>query len=250
MKLVIGGSTGFVGTELVRQALLHPAITSVVALSRRETPVPLQDTEAGNALKLTSVVCNDFETYSDDVRNELQGADACIWTIAVTPRKQHTVPFEEVCKISREYAVKAIQTLAQSSTGHSPEQRNDDQPFRFVYISGIAAKRDRAEAEKDQMLVERGMVEYCLVRGDAESQILAFAEKSHGRVEASVARPGLIFGPREDDETRRSMPGFPSIELAKLAAALLDQVINGFEKNMLLHDDLVRLGQNAITRRR
>lgn len=73
MKLVISGSTGFVGAELVSQALSNPAITSIVALSRHETPIPVGST------KLKSVVCDDFENYSDSVREELKDADACIW---------------------------------------------------------------------------------------------------------------------------------------------------------------------------
>lgn len=76
MKLVIGGSSGFVGTELVRQALSNPAITSVVGLSRRETPVPDSD---ANAAKLKSFVVEDFENYSDAVRKELEDVDAFIW---------------------------------------------------------------------------------------------------------------------------------------------------------------------------
>lgn len=76
MKLVIGGSSGFVGTELVRQALSNPAITSIVALSRRETTVPAP---ADGAAKLTSLVCDDFENYPEHVRRELHDVDACIW---------------------------------------------------------------------------------------------------------------------------------------------------------------------------
>lgn len=76
MKLVIGGSSGFVGTELVRQALSNPAITSVVGLSRRETPVP---DSGANAAKLKSFVVEDFENYSDAVRKELEDVDAFIW---------------------------------------------------------------------------------------------------------------------------------------------------------------------------
>jgi hypothetical protein len=78
MKLVIGGSTGFVATELLRQGLENPAITSIVALSRRETPVPPEVGPAA-AAKLKSVVVKDFENYSDSVKNELQDADAAIW---------------------------------------------------------------------------------------------------------------------------------------------------------------------------
>ena len=77
MKLVLGGSTGFVAAELIRQGLENPAITSIVALGRRETPAP---PEAGPAAaKLKSVVCEDFESYSDSVKKELQDADAAIW---------------------------------------------------------------------------------------------------------------------------------------------------------------------------
>lgn len=77
MKLVIGGSTGLVGTELVRQALSHPGVTSIVGLSRRETTVPSGSSDAAG--KLNSVVCDDFENYPDSVKKELEGADACIW---------------------------------------------------------------------------------------------------------------------------------------------------------------------------
>lgn len=78
MKFIIGGSTGFVGAELVRQALLHPAITSVVGLSRRETPIP-PGIDGESASRLKSVACDDFEKYPDAVMSELQDADACIW---------------------------------------------------------------------------------------------------------------------------------------------------------------------------
>lgn len=76
MKLVIGGSSGFVGAELVHQALSNPAITSVIGLSRRETPVPSSD---ANAAKFKSVVCDDFENYSDSVKKALEDVDAFVW---------------------------------------------------------------------------------------------------------------------------------------------------------------------------
>lgn len=76
MKLVIGGSTGLVGTELVRQALKNPAITSIIGLSRRETPA---GSSATNGAKLKSVVCDNFEEYPDSVKKELEDVDAFIW---------------------------------------------------------------------------------------------------------------------------------------------------------------------------
>lgn len=75
MKLIVAGSTGYVGIEIIRQALSHPSITSVIALARRPTEVP----EGVDSAKLKSVICDDFINYSDAVKKELSGADACIW---------------------------------------------------------------------------------------------------------------------------------------------------------------------------
>ena len=85
MKLVIGGSTGFVATELIRQALEHPRITSIVALGRREI---LPSPDEGS--KLRSIVCDDFKSYSDSVKRGLENADACIW-YALTPYRPISV---------------------------------------------------------------------------------------------------------------------------------------------------------------
>lgn len=78
------------------------------------------------------------------------------------PSNAHNIPFEEVCKISRDYAVTAIQTLSDKSSSSS--SRGSDRPFRFIYVSGLLVNRDRAVLEKNMMLVERGMVEYCAMR--------------------------------------------------------------------------------------
>lgn len=77
MKLVIGGSTGFLATELIRQALSNPAFTSIIGLSRRETSVPAGFVDEEGKLK--SVVVDDFSSYSETTERELEDADACIW---------------------------------------------------------------------------------------------------------------------------------------------------------------------------
>jgi dTDP-4-dehydrorhamnose reductase len=79
MKLVIGGSTGFVATELLSQALKNPAITSIVALGRREVTVPAEADSGATKTKLKSIICDNFEDYPDNVNAELENADACIW---------------------------------------------------------------------------------------------------------------------------------------------------------------------------
>jgi uncharacterized protein YbjT (DUF2867 family) len=77
MKLIVAGGTGFVATEVIRQAISNPAITSIIALARREAVVPPDAGE--NVSKFKSVVCDDFSNYSEDVKKELAGADACVW---------------------------------------------------------------------------------------------------------------------------------------------------------------------------
>jgi hypothetical protein len=79
MKLIIAGSTGFVATEIIRQALSNPAITSIMALARRVTVVPENVKPGADEAKLKSVVCEDFGNYPETVKGQLAGADACIW---------------------------------------------------------------------------------------------------------------------------------------------------------------------------
>ncbi|KAI9647088.1 hypothetical protein NHQ30_005090 [Ciborinia camelliae] len=79
MLLIVAGSTGFVATELIKQALTKPAVKSIVALARRETPLPASLGPDTNNTKFKSVVCQDFENYPENVKRELSGADACVW---------------------------------------------------------------------------------------------------------------------------------------------------------------------------
>ncbi|KAF7535408.1 hypothetical protein G7054_g5396 [Neopestalotiopsis clavispora] len=237
MKLVIGGSTGFVGTELVRQALLRKDVGLVVGLSRRETPMPADIDDAGTDTTLKSVVCDDFITYSDAVKEGLKDADACIWTVAVTPSKLTTMPLDEAIRVSCDYADAALQTLVSLRT----RQTGNDTPLRFILITGHFTPRTPEEVHP--MLKERGMSEYALARGASEVKTLAFAQRQSGVVQAAVAKPGMIMAPGVE---RRNVPGLPEVALREVAAALLDQALNGLEKDTLSNDDLVRIGSKAL----
>jgi hypothetical protein len=39
----------------------------------------------------------------------------------------------------------------------------------------------------------------------------------------------------------------PAISVVEISAAMLDQVVNGFEKDPLMNQDLVRIGQKALS---
>lgn len=73
MKIILTGSTGFVGGEVLNQCLKTPAVTSIIALSRRNLP------QAATNPKIHVVILKDFLVYSDAILEQLKGADACIW---------------------------------------------------------------------------------------------------------------------------------------------------------------------------
>jgi hypothetical protein len=67
-----------------------------------------------------------------------------------------------------------------------------------------------------------------------------------------VARSGLIEGPgigvlkRLRNRALQTVINLPGIHLNVISAALLDQSINGFEKDTLMTEDMVRIGNTAL----
>ncbi|KAL2129638.1 hypothetical protein VTI74DRAFT_7495 [Chaetomium olivicolor] len=234
MKLIVAGSTGFVATEVIRQALSNPDITSIVALGRRPAAIPSSLDTAANTTKLNSVILKDFDNeYPAEVTKELSGADACIWTIAVLPSQYKSMPWEHVVKICRDYPVRGLETISQLAGSAEGKK-----PLRFIYVSGALAERD--QTKKPMMLGE-----YCLLRGEAETHLLEAARKLNGTVQAGIAKPGLIT---ENEGLipmikRTMLPfiGLPAIRITEIAAALIDQAVNGLEKDTLLNEDMVRI---------
>lgn len=80
-------------------------------------------------------------------------------------------------------------------------------------------------------------------QGEAESLILAFAEQSNGALQAQIAKSGFINAP---GKVIPKVEGLPVIELQDISAALLDQVVGGFEKDTLVSDDMTRIGRKAL----
>ncbi len=74
MKVILLGSTGFIGKGVLDQGLRNPAITSIIALSRRDLP----EATAANP-KLTVMIIENLKSYSDSILKQLKDADACIW---------------------------------------------------------------------------------------------------------------------------------------------------------------------------
>ncbi|KAK5990105.1 hypothetical protein PT974_08369 [Cladobotryum mycophilum] len=239
MKVIVAGSTGFVGTEVIRQALSNPAITSVVGLARRQTALPNNLYPAADTSKFKSVVCDDFLNYPESVKQDLADADACIWLMAVTPNKSKSLPWEEVRKICHEYPILGIENIPKLP------RKETATPFRFVYVSGSSAERD--QTKKPWILGD-----YCLMRGKTETDILDIARNSGGAVEVVVAKPGLIrdsdtgYLKRGVQGVFTTLIGVPLIELDQISATLIKQATKGIEKETLVNEDLVKIGQEVL----
>jgi nucleoside-diphosphate-sugar epimerase len=83
MKIILTGATGFVGRVLLKYCIAHPAITSIVVLSRRELDEAQIrgdiNNEQSSGAKVKVILHQDFESYPDELLKELEGAEGCLW---------------------------------------------------------------------------------------------------------------------------------------------------------------------------
>ncbi|KAF2801803.1 putative nucleoside-diphosphate-sugar epimerase [Mytilinidion resinicola] len=235
MKLLVTGATGLVGTEVIRQALGVSSITSVVALARREVKVPEQVAPDADTSKLKTVIVEDWEKYTPEVKEAIKGADACLWLLAITPAKSKAYVFDQVRKVCLDYTVAGIREMSTVA----------NKPFRFIYTAGAMTERD--QTKKLALLGE-----YRLMRGEVENQVLAFASQSSGAVEAQVTRPGAIDGPGRGmivsaiAVASAALGVMPKVHVSEIAAAMLQQAEKGLEKETLENADLVRLAKEVL----
>ncbi|KAJ6096072.1 hypothetical protein N7486_006818 [Penicillium sp. IBT 16267x] len=210
MKVILAGSTGFVGREVLNQCLIHPAITSVVALSRRE--LPRHD-------KLKVVVIEDFLSYPESVREDIKGANACIWTIGLIPSMVPKRDDGTAKRVSIEYTLTAARVF----------QDVCEKPFRFVYVSGAAAERDQSKS----LWI---MQDYRRIRGEVETELLGFAG-AHADFKPYIMRPAMIIS--QEISLRSLMFGLgPSIKIDVLAKCMIGLALKGGDKGIWENGDM------------
>lgn len=166
MKVVITGSTGYLGQQVLRQCLLSPSITSIVSISRRD-PGVLDE-------KLEVILHNDFSQYPPDILSRIQDAQACIYclgtNIPVKPAKLNR-------KINFEYALTTARTFAAFERSR---------PFHFVYLSGALVEKDM---EKRLWF----LADNRRMRGELENSLLHLDSERHNKgFKIFIARPGFV----------------------------------------------------------
>ncbi|CAG9939593.1 unnamed protein product [Clonostachys rosea f. rosea IK726] len=237
MKLVICGGTGYVATELIRQGLALPQISNLVVLSRRPITVP----DSPNAAKLKQVLIEKYDEYPEDVKKELNGANGCIWTVAITPSKASRYDFEVVRNICHTSTMAFLNAFMDTKPASK---------FRFLYMSGLGVERDQTKRP-------RIYADYMLMRGQTESEVEAFAKEHSDIMEAQIVNPPLITSTATLSRAAfyallKGLSfifwGIQWLTVQEISAGMLSQVVNGFEKEVLGPDDLKRIGQDALSK--
>ncbi|KAH7364803.1 hypothetical protein BKA65DRAFT_447960 [Rhexocercosporidium sp. MPI-PUGE-AT-0058] len=217
MKIILTGTSGFIGTEILTQALSHPDITSIIALSRK--PLPSQYT---TNRKLTVIIIEDFLSYTPEILKQLEGAEGCIWSIGAKSTSPQTTRLVTV-----DYTVAAMKAL-------STLPRRRERPFRFVFVSGFVVVRDQ---KASVWFFEEGRK----VAGEAELNLISFAETNEG-FESFIARPAFVLS-KGNGVKNLVMSLLPSVGVDALAAVLLDTAINGGNMQTLENAELLRRGR-------
>ncbi|KAJ6615476.1 hypothetical protein B0H10DRAFT_2220325 [Mycena sp. CBHHK59/15] len=181
MKVILTGCTGFIGDEVLLQCRADPAITSIIALTRRAL------SEAVHAdPKVQVVVIKDFNTYPEDVVKQLDGADACIWCMGTTAA---------VREVEIDYPLAFANAFA-------PTLAAQQKPFRYIHCSGRLAEKDQT---KPLLFLQEGR----RIKGIAELEMMAMEQKHElhgGRWVTFVAKPAMVL--RKEGDVLKRLGGY------------------------------------------
>ncbi|ODM24245.1 hypothetical protein SI65_02046 [Aspergillus cristatus] len=211
MKVILLGSTGFIGKEVLNQCLETPAITSLIALSRRDLP------EAAANPKLTVVIMEHFNSYPDFVLEQLKGADSCIWSIG-------TYNWDSVVELEYPEAFQKalLKVLDVKKT------------FRYVYLGGAFTEPDQ---EKPLWFYAKGRH----VRGLAQTKFLEFG-KQNQNVKTYVVRPAAVLA-KDGSALLRCLLWMSSVQTDELAAVMVDLALNGGSEQVVGNKVIVERGR-------
>ncbi|KAI1495495.1 hypothetical protein F5X99DRAFT_403349 [Biscogniauxia marginata] len=222
MNVIITGATGFVGGEVVHQAIANDRIRHAFVLTRK----PLPDDISKNG-KITVIEHEDFSTYPPDLLQQLAGAEACIW--AIGGRASQFPDVETARKVSVDFTIAAAKAFLAELAPQPP----DGKKFRFVFCSGKLAEWD------DEKHL-RFMSDTRHIKGQVEKGLCELADANPEKFEVLIVRPGGITakGGRLK-ATSANLMGFITVD--HLARDMLSIVLDGHAKRILESDVLINM---------
>lgn len=160
MNILIFGATGMVGQAVLRECLLDPGVSRVVALGRspaRDTPM----SRLPEAAKLEDLRHTDMYDYSA-VEDRLTGFDACFFCLGVSSAGMSEAAYT---RVTHDLTLAAATVLARLN----PQ-------MVFTYVSGRSTDS-----------TEQGPVMWARVKGRTENALLRLPFRA-----ACMFRPGVI----------------------------------------------------------
>ncbi|OJK00211.1 hypothetical protein ASPACDRAFT_60059 [Aspergillus aculeatus ATCC 16872] len=124
MEIILAGTTGLIGQEVLTQCLAHPSITSILVLSRRELPSNITYPK----LQVRRMQDQDFLSYSDPhLAASLLAAAACIWTLGVPPSRA-SADEEASRRVTLEYTSQAAVAFNEAFTASLAGTEREEAP--------------------------------------------------------------------------------------------------------------------------
>src|SRR5262245_56335881 len=152
MRIVLFGATGMIGQGVLRECLVEPAVTEVLAVGRsatgREHP------------KLREVTHADLADLTP-IEAELRGYDACFFCLGVSSAGMSEDTYRH---ITYDYTMAAARVFAAQ-----------DPDATFIYVSGAGTDS-----------TEQGRTMWARVKGKTENDVLALLPNAY------MLRPGYI----------------------------------------------------------
>lgn len=153
MNVVLFGATGMVGQGVLRECLLDPEVTQVLAIGRSAKGQPEE--------KLREIVHQNLFDFSA-VESQLTELDACFFCLGVASSGMKE---EDYRRVTYDITLAAAQTLVKMNPG-----------MTFIYISGAGSDS-----------TERGRTMWARVRGQTENALLRLPFKA-----VYIFRPAAI----------------------------------------------------------
>lgn len=213
MNILITGSTGMIGNELLQLCLQSDQVSKITTLVRKSI-------SNNNNSKLDTVVIKGFKTYDNNTAL-FKNIDVVFFCIGVYTGQVPDAVFKE---ITVDYAVNCAKLLKEQSPN-----------ARFCLLSGAGADR-----------TEKSRTSFAKYKGIAENQIVAT------NLEFYTFRPAYIYPvhPRKEPNMmyRISRSLYPIIKLfgknasiksTELAKAMFTVGINGADKEILENKEIL-----------
>ncbi|HZL20578.1 MAG TPA: NAD(P)H-binding protein [Polyangia bacterium] len=153
MKVILFGATGMVGQGVLRECLLDPEVTEVLAVGRTAT--------GQSDPKLQEIVHQDFTDFSA-IADGLTGYEACFFCLGISSAGMSESDYR---RVTYDFTLAAAQVLAARNPA-----------MTFIYVSGTGTDS-----------TARGRSMWARVKGETENALLALPFKA-----AYMFRPGII----------------------------------------------------------